>query len=456
MFGLSGLKRHDQADTAAAVEAIRQALHPLTGSTTDLDPLLDWVGDARLVLLGEASHGTHEFYSTRADITLRLIREKGFNAVAVEADWPDAHRINCYIRGRSTDQTAEAALGDFQRFPLWMWRNTSVRELVGRLRAHNDSAPNPSSQVGFYGLDLYSLHSSVHAVLGYLRRIDPEAAVRARERYSCFDSYSRDPQVYGQAVAFQVKPSCEEEVVQQLVELRQQAFDYAQRDGRIANDEFFNAEMNARLVKNAEQYYRSMFQGRQSTWNLRDTHMADTLDSLLAHLEKQGLPGKVVVWAHNSHLGDARHTEMGEDGELNLGQLARERHPGKSFIAGFTTHTGTVTAATNWDDAAQQKVVRPSLTNSIENVMHAVGSPRCVVHLHNSGLAEAIPQRLLERAIGVIYRPQSERASHYFYANVPAQFDALIHIDDTTAVEPLDRSAGWDHGELPDTYPSGL
>lgn len=443
------------ADTSAAVEAIRQALHPLTGNAADYDPLLDWIGDARLVLLGEASHGSHEFYQARMDITLRLVREKGFDAVAVEADWPDAHRLNCYVRGRGSDVAANEALADFQRFPLWMWRNTTVREFIGRLRAHNESV-DPSQQAGFYGIDLYSLHSSIHAVLRYLERVDPEAATRAKERYSCFESYSRDPQVYGQAVAFQVKPSCEEEVIQQLVELRKQAYDYARRDGRIAEDEFFNAEMNARLVKDAEQYYRSMFIGRHSTWNLRDTHMVDTLDSLLRHLEKQGRAGKVVVWAHNSHLGDATFTEMGEQGELNVGQLVRQRYPKDCVLVGFTTHTGTVTAATNWDDPAERKNVRPSMAGSVEEMMHEVGSPRFMINLREQGLAESIPPRLLERAIGVIYRPQSERHSHYFYANVTKQFDALIHFDETTAVEPLDRTGGWEEGELPDTYPSGL
>jgi erythromycin esterase-like protein len=455
MFGIPKLNKTASADTSAAVEAIRRALHPLTGSAEDYSPLLEWIGDARLVLLGEASHGTHEFYRARMDITMRLLQEKHFNAVAVEADWPDAHRVDCYVRGRSKDTSAEQALSEFQRFPLWMWRNTTVKEFVGRLRAHNDAA-GVAAQVGFYGIDLYSLHSSLNAVLRYLERVDPHAAQRARERYSCFETYSRDPQVYGQAVAYEVKPSCEEEVVQQLVELRRQAFEYAHRDGQVAEDEFFNAEMNARLVKNAELYYRSMFRGRHSTWNLRDTHMADTLDALLRHLEKQGRDARVVVWAHNSHLGDARATEMGEDGELNVGQLVRERHPGETFNVGFTTHSGTVTAATNWDDPADRKKVRPSLPESIEDLLHRAGAPRFMLNLRQPAVSGALPERLLERAIGVIYRPQSERHSHYFHANVANQFDALIHYDDTNAVEPLDRTAGWERGELPDTYPSGL
>jgi erythromycin esterase-like protein len=455
MFGLTGIRKSENLNLDAA-KAIRLALHPLSGAAADFDPLLEMIGDARFVLLGEASHGTAEFYEARADITMRLVTEKGFNAVAVEADWPDAHRINCYLRARGSDTTADDALSDFQRFPLWMWRNTTIKEFIGRLRAHNEALPNSALKVGFYGLDLYSLHSSVNAVLSYLHKVDPTAAAQARERYSCFENYGREPQLYGQAVAFEIAPSCEDEVVQQLIELRHRAYDYARRDGRLAEDDFFNAEMNARVVQNAEQYYRSMFRGRNSTWNLRDTHMADTLDALVAHLEKQGLPGKVAVWAHNSHLGDAGATQMGEDGELNLGQLTRQRHSRDTVLIGFSTYTGTVTAATNWDEPAQRKNVRPGLPGSVEELMHHAGAPRFLLNLRDSAIRDTIPPRLLERAIGVIYRPQTERHSHYFFTRLASQFDALLHFDETTALEPLDLTPGWEQGEFPDTYPSGL
>src|SRR5215216_114590 len=301
-----------EAKTARPAEVVREAALPLEGAAGDYDPLLGWVGGSRFALLGEASHGTHEFYAERAEITKRLITEKGYTAVAVEADWPDAYRVNRYVRGESDDAEARAALGGFKRFPTWMWRNTVVVEFVEWLRAHNDAQPEGATKVGFYGLDLYSLYTSIEAVLGYLQKVDPEAAHRARRRYSCFEHFSEDTQAYGYAATFGMTESCERQVIGQLVELRRRAADYASRDGRVAEDEFFFAEQNARLVKNAEEYYRSMFRGRVESWNLRDRHMAETLDSLVAHLNAQGQQAKVAVWEHNSHLGDARATYMGD------------------------------------------------------------------------------------------------------------------------------------------------
>ncbi len=307
------------------------AARPLEGAAGDYDALLDLIGDARFVLLGEASHGTHEFYSERAEITKRLILEKGFTAVAVEADWPDAYRVNRYVRGQSDDADADAALGGFRRFPTWMWRNRVVLDFVEWLREHN-GAGGGAGQAGFYGLDLYSLHTSIEAVLSYLDRVDPEAARRARSRYSCFEHFGENTQAYGYATSFGMAESCEQEVLGQLSEMRRRASEYASRDGRVAEDEFFFAEQNARLVKNAEEYYRSMFSGRAESWNKRDRHMAETLDALVGHLGRAGRPAKVVVWAHNSHLGDARATEMGEGGELNVGQLVRERYAGEGVV----------------------------------------------------------------------------------------------------------------------------
>ncbi|HEV3469136.1 MAG TPA: erythromycin esterase family protein [Pyrinomonadaceae bacterium] len=434
---------------------VREAARPLAGGGGDYDALLELVGDARFVLLGEASHGTEEFYRARAEITERLVGERGFTAVAVEADWPDAYRVNRYVRGTGGD--ADAALGGFRRFPTWMWRNRAVLDFVERLRAHNLSA-GPGRAAGFYGIDLYSLHTSIEAVLGYLDRVDPEAARRARARYACFDHFGEDVQRYGYAAAFGLTESCEGEVVGQLVELQRRASDYASRDGRVAVDEFFFAEQNARLVRNAEEYYRSMFRGRVESWNMRDRHMAETLDALAAHLSRAGRPAKLVVWAHNSHLGDARATEMGESGELNVGQLARERYGGAAFLVGFTTHAGEVMAADDWDAPARVKRVRPALEGSYELLFHETGEPRFMLDLRGGSRAAGLLRRpRLERAIGVIYRPETERWSHYFMARLAEQFDAVLHFDRTRAVEPLEaprRPAPAE--EPPETYPSGV
>jgi erythromycin esterase-like protein len=439
------------------IGAIRAAARPLTGAATDYDPLLDLIGDARLVLIGEASHGTHEFYQARAHITQRLIAERGFTAVAVEADWPDAYRINRYVRGGGDGATAIEALSGFDRFPLWMWRNTVVLDFVGWLREYNDHRPAGGRKAGFYGLDLYSMYDSISAVLAYLDKVDPEAAQRARHRYSCFEHFAEDSQAYGYATSLGASEPCEDEVVSQLVELQRQAGEYATRDGRVAEDEFFYAEQNARLVKNAEQYYRSMFHGRVSSWNLRDRHMAETLAALVAHLDRQGSPAKVVVWAHNSHLGDARATQMGRQGELNVGQLVRERHGPDAVLIGFSTYTGTVTAASDWDAPAERKRVRPGLPGSYEALFHETGLPAFLLPLRGDGPAVAgLRPARLERAIGVIYLPATERYSHYFEASLPDQFDAVIHLDETRALEPLDRTSGWETGEPPETYPSAL
>ena len=398
--------------------------------------------------------------SERAQITKRLIEERGFTAVAVEADWPDAYRVNRYVRGTSAAADAIGSLAGFKRFPTWMWRNAEVLDFVGWLRAHNDSLANGAKKAGFYGLDLYSLHASIEAVLGYLAKVDPESAKRARYRYSCFDHFGENTQAYGYAAGFGLTESCENEVVSQLAELHSRAADYASRDGRVAADDFFFAEQNARLVKNAEEYYRSMFRRAVPSWNLRDHHMAETLESLVAYLEQQGQPAKLVVWEHNSHLGDARATEMGERGELNVGQLVRERHGSSAVLIGFSTYTGTVTAASDWDAPAERKRVRPALKDSYEALFHEVGIPRFQISLRERDpMASALNEPRLERAIGVIYRPETERQSHYVYARLADQFDALLHFDQTRAVEPLERTPEWsmeEVGEPAETFPSGL
>jgi erythromycin esterase-like protein len=436
--------------------AIAETATPLAGAPSDFDLLLDRIGDARFVLLGEATHGTHDFYRIRAELTKRLIREKGFVAIAAEADWPDAYRVNRYVRRTGVDADASDALGDFRRFPQWMWRNADILDLVGWLRAHNEHV-DTTHQVGFYGLDVYSLHSSMEAVVQYLDGRDPDAARRARERYACFDVYGDDPQLYGHATALRLTTDCEQEVVAQLIELQRRRHELLQRNGLVAEDEQFAAEQNARVVARAEEYYRSMYLGQVSTWNLRDTHMADTLDALAAHLERRGIPAKIVVWAHNSHVGDSSATFRDEIGEINVGHLVRTRHPDETMLVGFSTYHGTVTAASDWGAPAERKRMRPALRDSYEALFHRANVPRFMLLLHELGEAVgALHEPRLQRAIGVVYRPQTERASHYFHVRLPQQLDAIIHIDETRALEPLERTAVWERGELPETYPTGL
>src|ERR1700716_4310309 len=350
---------------------VREAAQPLEGNARDYDNLIKLIHEARFCLLGEATHGTHEFYRERAEITKRLIKEKGFTAIAVEADWPDAFRVNRYVE--------------------WLPHSHS-------------SLPVGATKVGFYGLDLYSLYASIESVLGYLDKIDPAAAKRARYRYSCFEHFAEDTQAYGYAANFGMTESCEREVIDQLIELRRRAADYASRDGRVAQDEFFFAEQNARLILNAEKYYRSMFRGRVESWNLRDRHMAETLDALVTHLNAQGQAAKVAVWEHNSHLGDARATYMADHGELNVGQLVRQRYGSEAVLVGFTTYTGTVTAASDWDGPAERKRVRPALAKSYEASFHEIDMPSFVLPLSDSRhVSSALRGPRLERAIGVIY-----------------------------------------------------
>jgi erythromycin esterase-like protein/predicted phosphoribosyltransferase len=437
------------AAAASEADLIRADLIPVSEGVPPDVALFDLVGDARYVLIGEASHGTHDFYSARARMTQRLIQEKGFCAVAVEGDWPDAYRVNRYVRGQRDDADAEEALRGFERFPTWMWRNTVVLDFVGWLREHNGR----HDPVGFYGLDMYSLHRSAHEVIERLERVDPEAAARARERYSCFDHREADDgQAYGFAAAYGAGETCEQGIVDQLAELQQRAPEYARM---LPEDEVFSVEQNARVVKAAAEYYRHMFGGRVNTWNLRDTHMVDTLDSLVAHLTAQrGEPAKVVVWEHNSHLGDARATESRMRGELNVGQLVRERHADECRSIGFTTYTGTVTAADDWGGAADRKNVRPGLPGSVEELFHEVGRPEFMLSFPIAPrAADILSAARLERAIGVIYRPSTERQSHYFRCRVSGQFDAVIHVDETRALEPLERTGRWEAGEVPETYP---
>jgi erythromycin esterase-like protein len=441
------------------IDAIRLSALPLRDVEEDLEPVIERAAKSPIVLLGESTHGTREFYLARSAISRALIEHHGFAAIAVEADWPDAYRVNRFVRGRGPDASAEEALGDFKRFPRWMWRNTEVVALVDWLRGWN-GARSPRERAGFYGLDLYSLHSSIDAVISYLTEVDPEAALRARHRYSCFDHAGNDdPQRYGHAATLGLRPPCEREAVEQLIELRQRAIEYLQRDGLVAEDEQFQAEMNARVVRSAEEYYRGMFGRRVNTWNLRDRHMAETLNALASHLSGTGRSPRIVVWAHNSHIGDARATEMGMRGELNLGQLARETWGERAMLVGLTTSAGTVSAASNWGDAVQRKHVRPPLRGSVEEILHATGLSAFAIDLRQPPLCDALREARLERAIGVIYRPETERLSHYFEARVAEQFDMLIHFDHTEALRPLEITPQWEAGErehIAETFPTGL
>ena len=443
-----------KAGLESRARVIRETAQPIADET-DYEPLLQMASKAECVLIGEASHGTHEFYETRANLTRRLIEEKGFRAVALEADWPDTFRVHRFVTGRGEDKNANDALADFRRFPGWMWRNHVVVEFVEWLRAWNAVRTVEEGFAGIYGLDLYSMHTSIEAVLGYLDKVDPLSARRARHRYGCFDHFGEDPQHYGLATVAGGAEPCENEVIDQLIELRRKYGELIGRNGHVGEEEFFSAEQNARLIMNAERYYRAMFHGRANSWNLRDEHMFETLTELFTHLD--GGQAKVIVWAHNSHLGDARATAMSRRGELNVGQLVRERLGRAAYAIGFTTYAGSVTAASDWGEPAERKRVRPALAGSYEELFHATGLPRFWIDLRERNPAiNLLREEWLERAIGVIYRPETERLSHYFEARLPEQFDAVIHVDETSALEPLERSSEWEQGELPETYPSAL
>ncbi len=405
----------------------------------------DRFASARVVLLGEASHGTSEFYRARAAISKRLIEEHGFNIVAVEADWPDAATLDRYVRHRPARDGEEAA---FERFPLWMWRNTDVDAFVRWLKHHNEGLP-AEAMTGFYGLDLYNLSGSMRAVIDYLEDVDPETATVARKRYACLSPFSRDPAQYGAVSLSQGYARCEAPVLDMLRELQERRAELAAQDG----DEFLDAAANARLVKNAEAYYRAMFHGSAESWNLRDTHMFETLCQLL---EARGPDAKAIVWAHNSHIGNAAATAMGwRQGELNIGQLCRERFGGDAALIGFGTHAGTVACASDWDDPVEVKAVRPSMAGSHEALFHAAGLEHHLLDLR--GASEAVRHALneprLERYIGVIYRPETERWSHYAEARLADQYDAFVWFDETQAVTPL---PGEQRPGAEETYPFGL
>lgn len=425
---------HAVADSP--LDIVRSQAVRLSGEDADYDALLEAVGDRSFVLLGEATHGTLEFYRMRAAITRRLIEEKQFDAVAVEGDWPDCYRINRYVRREGDDGDAITALEDFQRFPRWMWRNNEVLAFIEWLRARN-TGRDAASLVGFYGLDIYSLYRSSEAVIEYLSQVDEEQAAVARQQYAALD-HVRDPQRYGYEVVHGLRRDCRRAVCERLVSLMRNSTVYQAQDGPAAGDAYFQAERNAHVVASAEAYYCAMFGSRASSWNLRDTHMVQTLVALHQHLRAQGRHGRIVVWAHNSHLGDARATDMSLAGEHNVGQLVRQwAGLAHALLVGFTTYTGTVTAAFEWGGEPERRLVKSALPESYENFFHRTRLDRFYLPLIDSS-AGVLHEPMLERAIGVLYRPDTEYQSHYFQARLTPQFDAVFHIDESEAVEPLD------------------
>jgi protein-L-isoaspartate(D-aspartate) O-methyltransferase len=440
------VSRRADVNFATSELIAKESEHFARHEAADLGPLMQRIGEARVVLIGEATHGTSEFYAMRARITRELIETKGFNVVAAEADWPDAARIDHYVRHRDAPPAEWSA---FARFPTWMWRNEETRDFVDWLHDHNSGRPY-DDRAGFYGLDLYSLYTSANAVISYLEGVDLELAEIARERYGCLTPWQTDPAAYGRAALRGSYQRCEQAVTHILAELLEKRQELVLKDG----EQFFGASRNAQLVANAEQYYRVMYYGSRASWNLRDSHMFDTLSSIL---DFKGPSSKAVVWAHNSHVGNAKATEMGRRGEHNIGQLCRQHFESAAYHIGFGTHDGTVAAASMWDGPMRVMSVRPSHPQSYERMFHLTNVPALLLPLGDgvaaNHLREALSKPHLERAIGVIYRPENELASHYFEAVLPQQFDEYIWIDRTHAVRPLD--VGELEG-LPDTYPFGL
>ena len=453
-------------DRARIARVIADACEPFSDVRhAPLDPILKRIGQSRIVLIGESTHGTSEFYRLRARITAALVARAGFKVIGIEADWPDTAAVDRTVRKRPASPLREPM---YARFPTWMWRNAEMQEFVSWL-ARRNATLDSAARAGIHGLDVYGLNNSIGAVIDYLARVDPFAAEQARERYACFSPWERDPSVWGRAAAVGLAPTCETEAVATLKSLLEERLRYSRDDG----DAFFDAARSATVVGEAEKYYRAMYRSSRESWNIRDRHMFETLMALLEH---RGSDTRAVIWAHNSHVGNAAATEMGAHGEINLGQLVRERFGNQAYLIGFGTDQGTVAAATNWDAPMEVKEIRPSHEDSYERILHEacrmLPAPSNAFFLPLRA-AHALPARTellhprLERAIGVVYRPETELVSHYFEATLPAQFDEYIWIDRTTAVMPTDApptgeyeseaaraQAGVD--AIPDTYPFGL
>jgi erythromycin esterase len=427
--------------------AIRSLSHPLR-STADLDPLLERIGEARYVLLGEASHGTHEYYTWRDAISRRLIQEKGFSFIAVEGDWPDCYRVNRYIKGYAdASETAREVLHNFARWPTWMWANAEVVELAEWLRRHNDTLPE-SNKIGFYGLDVYSLWDSLYQVMSYLRQHDPSALEAARRAFHCFEPHAEDVQEYARATLWEDE-SCQREVVALLTKLRRAKPPYP-RDGRDAH---FNAEQNALVVKNAEHYYRTMVHGGPESWNIRDRHMAETLDRLMRH---HGPAAKAIVWEHNTHIGDARYTDMVDDGMVNVGQLVRESHADQGVVlVGFGSYQGSVIAGREWEAPMETMSVPPAWEGSWEDMLHRAGAEDRLLLWREADWMWELREPRGHRAIGVVYQPEFERGN-YVPTVLPRRYDAFCYLDQTQALQPLHEVQAREEGEVPETFPSGV
>lgn len=435
--------RGESATPASLVSELRSLALPLEDST-DLDPLLDRIGDARYVLLGEATHGTSEFYTWRTRISQRLIAEKGFSFIAVEGDWPDCYAVNRFVKGRA-GESAEQVLHAFARWPAWMWANREVVQLIEWLRAHNDSHPE-REPTGFYGLDVYSLWDSMDAVLEYLQRLDPDLARNARRAYGCFEPYAEDAQEYARATAL-VPTSCEDEAVRILHALRSRRSEFRE-DGPEA---YFNAEQNALVARNAELYYRTMVRGGSASWNVRDNHMVETLERLMAH---HGPRAKAIVWEHNTHIGDARFTDMARSGMVNVGQLVRqERERHGVVLVGFGTHRGTVIASREWGAPMERMNVPAAREGSIEDAMHRAQEGDALFLFDRSKDSD-IGEPRGHRAIGVVYDPRTEHWGNYVPTILTGRYDAFLYIDETKGVDPLHMPVRMD-GEVPETYPTG-
>ncbi len=451
----SGRGHRPAPSSESVVARLRSAAIQIT-SGDDLDPLMAAIGDARFVLLGEATHGTSEFYSWRAQLSKRLIREKGFSFVSVEGDWPDCYRVNRYVKGLPGGGTsAEDVLHAFDRWPTWMWANREVDEFAEWLRAHNDTL-TPERQVGFYGLDVYSLWESMEAVIEYLDRVDTDAARIARHAYSCFEPYYEDEHGYARATAL-VPTSCEDETVSMLRTLRARAHEYRD-DGR---DSYFNAEQNALIAKNAERYYRTMVRGGATSWNVRDHHMVETLERLMVH---HGSQAKAIVWEHNTHIGDARFTDMARHGMENVGQLVRQAHgehptDGDGVVlVGFGTHRGTVIAGSEWGAPMERMRVPPARPESWEDVLHRATGGDALVLFDGTddGGIDGLEEAIDHRAIGVVYDPRGERWGNYVPTIVPRRYDAFLFFSETHGVDALHMPVATAPGQVPETYPTGM
>ncbi|HET7231228.1 MAG TPA: erythromycin esterase family protein [Longimicrobium sp.] len=428
------------------IEAVRQRALPLRDDG-DLDPLLERIGDARVVLLGEASHGTSEYYTWRDRISRRLIAEKGFHFIAVEGDWPDCYTANLYAKEwADVGSSAREVLHAFNRWPTWMWANEEVVQLIEWLRGHNRGRAD-DAKVGFYGLDVYSLWESMDVVTRYLKRVDPALAERLRRSYGCFDPFEEDVQEYAWATAM-VPTDCEDEVVAALSELGQKGPDF-RRDGPEA---YFNAEQNALVAQNAERYYRAMIRGGSASWNVRDTHMMETLDRLMKH---HGPDAKAIVWEHNTHVGDARATDMARSGMVNMGQLAREAYGGDVVIAGFSSYAGSVIAGEEWGAPMRRVTVPAAQAGSWEHVLHEASADDKLLLLEGMDEVPGALDRRGHRAIGVVYRPEREAYGNYVPTVLPYRYDALLYIDQSEALHPLHMTPVPEH-EVPETYPSGM